>query len=79
MDCGHSFIEEYGEKAWNDIQELKANIEKINDIQIIGNALFSQWRYFNRWSSTSYATEDTKEWFLTLFLRMNELVDDVSK
>lgn len=76
MDCGHSFIEEYGEKAWIDIQELKEKTEKINDIQIIGNALFSQWRYFNHWSSPSYARENTKEWFLTLFIRLKELVEE---
>ena len=36
MDCGQTFIDAYGERAWNDIQCLKDNIEKINDIQIIG-------------------------------------------
>ena len=62
----------------NDCQEigfqcLKDNIEKINDIQIIGNALFSQWRNFNHWSSPSYANEDTKEWFLILFRKLKDL------
>lgn len=70
MDCGQTFIYAYGERAWNDIQGLKDNIEKINDILIIGNAFFSQWRYFNHWSSSSYANKDTKEWFLILFRQL---------
>lgn len=73
MDCGQTFIDAYGERAWNGIQCLKDNIEKINDIQIIGNALFSQWRNFNHWSSPSYANEDTKEWFLILFRKLKNL------
>ena len=73
MDCGHSFIAAYGETAWNDIQGLKTNINKINDISIIGNGLFSQWRFFNHWSSPSYANDDTKEWFLMLFRRLKDL------
>lgn len=73
MDCGHSFIEAYGKNAWNDIRGLKANIEKINDVRIIGNGLFSQWRYFNHWSSPSYANDDTKEWFLMLLHKLKTM------
>ena len=74
MDCGQTFIDAYGERAWNDIQGLKADIDKINDIQIIGNALFSQWRNFNHWSSPSYANGDTKEWFLMLLYKLKTIV-----
>ena len=73
MDCGHSFIEAYGEAAWNTVQGLKDSIDKIDDIKTIGNALFSQWRFFNHWSSPSYANEDTKEWFLLLSQRLRML------
>ena len=61
MDCGQTFIDAYGERAWN-------------DIQIIGNALFSQWRNFNHWSSPSYANGDTKEWFLMLLYKLKTIV-----
>ena len=74
MDCGHSFAEAYGD-AWNDVEILRRNIEKVNDINIIGASLFSQWRYFNHWSSPSHADADTKEWFLLLFGRLKDLCD----
>lgn len=73
MDCGHSFINAYGEDAWNDVHSLKATVETLNDSKIIGNGLFSQWRFYNHWSSPSYANEDTKEWFLILFYRLKVL------
>lgn len=73
MDCGHSFINAYGEDAWNDVHNLKATVETLNDSKIIGNGLFSQWRFYNHWSSPSYANEDTKEWFLILFYRLKVL------
>ena len=76
MDCGHSFIVAYGEPAWNTVQGLKGSIDKINDIKTIGNGLYSQWRFFNHWSSPSYANDDTKEWFLLLFQRLRMLCEN---
>ena len=72
MDGGSTFIKKYGENAWNTVQGLKECIDRIEDMKAVGNALFSQWRYFNHWSSPSYANEETKEWFLLLFRRMKE-------
>lgn len=71
MDCGHSFEEAY-DAAWHDLEVLKEKIERINDINIIGNGLFSQWRYYNHWS-LGHANEESKEWFLILFLKLKEL------
>ncbi len=73
MDCGHSFIEAYGSPAWNSIEGLQDKIADINDLALIGNALYSQWRYYNHWSSPSYADNDTKQWFLMLFRRLKGL------
>ncbi len=73
MDCGHSFIDAYGEPAWNTVQGLKDSIDKMNDIKTIGNGLFSQWRFFNHWSSPSQANDDTKEWFWLLLQRLRML------
>ena len=78
MDCGQSFNEAYGD-AWNDIKILKAKLSEINDIHIIGNGLFSQWRFFNHWSTPSHANDDTKEWFLMLFRRLKDLCHNMDK
>ena len=73
MDCGHSFIKLYGEAAWNSAEALSTVINKINDVKVVGSALFSQWRYYNHWSY-SHATEDARQWFLMLFRRLQQLV-----
>ena len=75
MDCGKSFINAYGEDAWNNIKGLKTDIEKISDINTIGNGLFSKWRYYNHWAYPSEITPETKDWFLTLFRRLKVLCD----
>ena len=72
MDCGESFIAAYGHDAWRNEKELSKVVNKINDMKILGSALFSQWRYFNHWSYGP-ATEDDKKWFLTILRRMQEL------
>jgi len=72
MDCGQSFKAAYGEDAWRSVTRLSSIIDKIDDIYLIGSALFSHWRYFNHWSYSD-ATDDDREWFLILFKRLNDL------
>ena len=76
MDCGHGFIDAYGIEAWNSKRGLSKVIDNIDDINILGSALFSQWRYFNHWSYSA-PTDESKEWFLTIFRRMRELACEV--
>ena len=78
MDCGQSFIAAYGEEAWRSLAKLSAIIEKIDDVNLIGSALFSQWRYFNHWSY-SEASDKDREWFLILFKRLNDLAKTKKK
>ena len=78
MDCGQSFIAAYGEEAWRSLAKLSAIIEKIDDVNLIGSALFSQWRYFNHWSYSDASDEDRK-WFLILFKRLNDLAKTKKK
>ena len=73
MDCGKGFVDSYGEKAWASLEGLKAAIDTIDDIMIIGSALFSKWRDYNHWSSPSDANNDTKEWFLLLLKRIQDI------
>ena len=71
MDCGESFTKAYGE-GWNHVEHLKTIIDKVDDINIIGAGLYSQWRYFNHWSYSNAGEED-KEWFLLLLFRLKSL------
>lgn len=72
MDCGVSFTKVYGEGAWYSYRNLSKVVDKMNDIQIIGSALFSKWRFFNHWSC-SHANEDDKKWFLMLLKRIQKV------
>jgi len=72
MDCGNSFTEQYGQEALSDLEKLQGIIDNVTDIQLIGNALFSQWRYFNHWSYSPPEAKDIK-WFVILFLKLKEL------
>lgn len=46
MDCGHAFEERYGD-AFRNPDSLEKVIDSIDDLQLLGSALFSQWRYYN--------------------------------
>ena len=71
-DCGHSFIEAYGQKAWTDTQCLASIIGQIIAPHLIGSAIFSKWRYFNHWAGSA-PTDDNMHWFLLMFRRLLEL------
>lgn len=72
MDCGNAFIAALGENAWSS-KGLRLSIDRIEDVNLIGSALYSKWREYNHWSSPSDANDETKEWFLMLLKRMQEL------
>ena len=74
MDSGHSFYERYG-CAVNTADELLKIIDRINDIQLLGAAIYSQWRYFNHWaySSAEILELQNREWFIIALKRLEEL------
>ena len=46
MDCGHAFEEKFERVAY-DARALDTTIENVNDISLLGSAIYSRWRYFN--------------------------------
>ena len=73
MDCGESLKNALPDAAnfFNDNEELKKYIDKL-DIQTLGNAIFSQWRYWNHWAMCPMEEKDF-EWFVIAFARLAEL------
>lgn len=61
MDCGKSLNETLPDKNCNDLEVFKDAIKEI-DIQVLGNAMHSMWRYHNHWSMAPMTDEDY-EWF----------------
>ena len=49
MDCGHAFSEKYGGSA-SKYDGLDKIIDDVTDIDLLGSAIYSQWRYFNHWA-----------------------------
>ena len=74
MDCGKGFTEKYG-RAFNDYESLKAVIDNIDDISVLGSAIYSQWRYFNHWaySGVEILEPENKAWFLLALERLRAL------
>ena len=71
MDCGHSFSERYG-KAESKYDELDKVIDEVNDIQLLGSAIYSRWRYFNHWAydATSILEFENRSWFILALSRL---------
>lgn len=71
MDSGEEFSKRYGSAVY-DYKELKKIIDYINDIELLGSAIYSRWRYFNHWA---YDGEEILEdrnlsWFILALKRL---------
>ena len=75
MDCGESLTKVLPDNInfFNDNEELKKCIDKL-DIQTLGNAIFSHWRYWNHWSMCPME-ECHFEWFVIALTRLAELTE----
>ena len=74
MDCGNKFVEAYGNEMMKG-NILESEIEKINDIMLLGSGIFSNWRYFNHWAYAGPSEEDVK-WFVVALTRLAELTKE---
>lgn len=77
MNCGNAFSEKYG-AAVNDSTALKQIIDTVDDIFLLGSAVYSQWRYFNHWaySGEEILEQKNREWFIVALNRMALLSED---
>ena len=74
MDCGYSFSEKYG-SAVHDQAALVRIINDVTDVQLLGSAIYSRWRYFNHWaySGDEILESQNREWFIVALNRLREL------
>ena len=77
MDCGETFSDKYGLEAWRSTEGLQMVIDQIDDISLIGSALFSKWRFYNHWAD-GHGDESVKPWFLLLFRRLLTLTESTN-
>ena len=77
MDCGHAFEEKF-ERAVYDARALDTIIENVNDISLLGSAIYSRWRYFNQWAydAAEILSMSNRSWFIIALNRLAELCKD---
>ena len=73
MDCGVEFNKQCPGCFDLHTGSVKAVINDINDIDLLGSAVFCQWRYITHWSGMYILDQDTQNWFILLLKRMKEL------
>lgn len=78
MDCGESFISKY-KIAYDDNSELRKIIKEITDIDLLGSALFSKWRYYNHWADSydDILLPKNRTWFIMILRRIKELSENI--
>lgn len=72
MDGCRSFDEKYSLDAFTDLDVLKRIIYTIDEVNALGNLIFSKWRWFNHSDYIVYKPED-EEWFIIALTRLAEL------
>lgn len=77
MDCGHAFEAQYG-AASHDAQALNGIIDKVDDIPLLGSAIYARWRYFSHWAYDPEEIEqpDNRAWFVLAFARLANLTGE---
>lgn len=75
MDGGKSFSEKYGSDSFRELELLQRVICNVDDIQALGNFIFSKWRWFNHGDYVVYESDDEK-WFIMAFNRLIELTKE---
>lgn len=82
MDCGNSFdvkyskeiqeLKEQGISIYRDNDCFKKIIDRVDDAEVLGAAIFSQCRYWTHWTMSLLADTDI-EWFITAFDRLAKI------
>ena len=73
MDAGESFIERYSKDAFHKADTLERIIRDVDSVDILGNGIYSKWRYITHWAESSLLSEENKKWFLIALTRLAEL------
>lgn len=74
MDCGEAFIARFSSEAFYDFQSLAKIIDQVDNLHLIGSAIFSKWRYYNHWAySNDIETVENRAWFIIALNRLEML------
>lgn len=80
MDCGNAFIEIYSEEAFYNTEAFEEIIDNVDDVMLLGSAIFSKWRCITHWDYIpDLLSEDSRKWFMRAFSRLAVLAGDNEK
>ena len=72
MDCGQAFTEAFP-GCFRDPVATERAIAGCDDVDLLGSALHSGWRYYNHWNDFGGFESDERAWFGVLLRRLAEL------
>ena len=74
MDCGESFKRAFPEIDFRDVDAFEKVVVGIDDIFLLGTAIFSYWRWFTHWNEFhDICGDEPRKWFLWAFDRLMEI------
>jgi len=78
MDCGNAFEAAFPDaNAFNDYKALDKIIEQVQDVSLLGSAIFSKWRYITHWSfGEPLLSAQNRPWFILAFGRLVALTSE---
>lgn len=75
MDCGKAFERTYeSERLLFDLEDFASVIHKVTDAELLGSAIFSNWRRITHWTQENGMDKENRDWFLMALNRLKELV-----
>lgn len=72
MDCGQGFCKKYGIE---NLGEVLSVLDRVDDIDYLASAIFSNWRYFNHWAYSCSEILDHRDWFIATLTKLKELAN----
>lgn len=80
LNSGSAFFEKFS-SVINQWDDLKAIIDKLFDIRLLGSLLYSRWKFFNNWESLSYEIleKENIDWFILIFDRIIALTNETKR
>ena len=77
MDCGESFNRAFPEIDFRDVDGFEKAAAGIDDIFLLGTAIFSYWRWFTHWNEFhDICGDEPRKWFLLAFDRLMEITSE---
>lgn len=73
IECGEDFYQSHSEIFNLDFNNLEEALEPIQDIDLLGSIIFSQYRYITHWSQTGLTDPKVCNWFIVTLRRLKEL------